>query len=84
MATQERRYQDGRNYARRQLEIDPLRELAFRQLLENLARDGQRDAALAQYERWKKRLAEDLGVAPDQETAALRRLIQEDRLRDPV
>src|SRR5262249_11947447 len=38
-------------YAWRQIEIDPAREEAYRQLMRLLALSGQRTAALAQYER---------------------------------
>jgi DNA-binding SARP family transcriptional activator len=57
--------------ARRQLEIDDLRESAWRGLMEALARDGQRNQALAEYEKCRQLLQAELGVAPAAETTAL-------------
>ncbi|MBN1657143.1 MAG: winged helix-turn-helix domain-containing protein, partial [Anaerolineae bacterium] len=45
-----RDYDRARHYARRQVELEPWREEAHRQLMRLLARSGQRSAALAQYE----------------------------------
>jgi predicted ATPase/DNA-binding SARP family transcriptional activator/tetratricopeptide (TPR) repeat protein len=61
----------ARRYAQRQIELDPWREEAHRQLMRLLARGGQRSAALAQYEACHSILARDLGVAPESETNAL-------------
>jgi DNA-binding SARP family transcriptional activator len=58
-------------YAQRQIELDPWREEAHRQLMRLLARDGQRSAALAQYATCRRILARDLGVEPEAETTAL-------------
>jgi predicted ATPase len=55
----------------RLLEIDPLREEAHRQLMRVLTLSGQRNAALAQYERCRHLLAEELGVEPEAETTTL-------------
>lgn len=55
----------------RLLALDPWREDAHRQLMLLLARSGQRDAALAQYETCRRVLAEELGTAPAIETVAL-------------
>ncbi|NJN55836.1 MAG: alpha/beta hydrolase, partial [Anaerolineae bacterium] len=44
-------YADGITYASRQLVIDPLRESTHRHLMWLLARSGQRQAALEQYEK---------------------------------
>jgi predicted ATPase/DNA-binding SARP family transcriptional activator len=64
-------------YARRQVELDPCAERAYRQLMHTLALSGQRGAALAQYETCCRTLAEELGVRPEAETTALY-----ERLRD--
>lgn len=64
-------YQAARGYASRQLELDPWREEAYRQLMRVLALDGQRSAALAQYEACKRILAEELDVEPSAETRKL-------------
>ena len=63
-------------YARRQLEIDNLREEAYCQLMKALAQFGQRSAALGQFEICRRLLREELGVDPCQETLHLQRLIQ--------
>ncbi|MEJ2210981.1 MAG: BTAD domain-containing putative transcriptional regulator [Anaerolineae bacterium] len=57
--------------ARRQVEIEPWLEEAHRQLMRLLARDGQRSAALAQYEACRQALSEELGVKPTAESVAL-------------
>jgi predicted ATPase/DNA-binding SARP family transcriptional activator len=69
----ERRGDDepARRYAQRQIELDPWREEAHRQLMRLLARGHQRSAALAQYETCRRTLARDLGVEPEAETTAL-------------
>lgn len=56
---------------RRQLEFEPWREDAYRQLMSLLWRGGERSAALAQYERCRKALEAELGVEPEDETIAL-------------
>ncbi len=57
--------------ARRQLEIDPWREEAHCQLMRAFMLNGQRNDALAQFERCKKLLLDELGVPPSSETVAL-------------
>lgn len=52
-------------------EIDPYDEVAHRQIMRALADRGQRAAALHHYEALRTTLAEELGVAPEPETAAL-------------
>ncbi|HNT74579.1 MAG TPA: BTAD domain-containing putative transcriptional regulator, partial [Anaerolineae bacterium] len=74
LATHYERRQDydrARRYAQRQIELEPWREEAHRQLMRLLARDGQRSAALAQYEHCRRALAEELGIEPDEETQVL-------------
>mgnify|MGYP001027510022 CR=1 FL=1 len=58
-------------YARRQLELDPLREDTHRQLMRLLNRQGQRGAALGQYQACRRLLADELGVEPDTQTLLL-------------
>ena len=57
--------------ARRQLELEPWREPAHRQLMRALAAQGERAAALAAYERCRQVLEAELGVEPDAETRDL-------------
>lgn len=61
----------ARQYAWRQVELEPWREEAHRQLMRLLALDGQRSTALAQYEKCRAALTEELGVEPTDETASL-------------
>jgi TolB-like protein/two-component SAPR family response regulator/Flp pilus assembly protein TadD len=59
--------------ARRLLALDPLREASHRQLMQLYAEAGERSIALRQYEICRETLGSQLGVAPDEETEALRR-----------
>ncbi|NHZ71691.1 MAG: tetratricopeptide repeat protein, partial [Aquificales bacterium] len=65
------KYALAQRYALRQVELEPYREEAHRQLMLTLARSGQRSAALAQYETCRRILNKDLGVAPAAETRSL-------------
>lgn len=78
-----RDYDRARCYAQRQVELEPWREEAHRQLMRLLARSGQRSAALAQYERCRRALADELGVEPDDETQALYERIRATRSASP-
>lgn len=64
-------YAPGITYARRILELDEWREEAHRELMRLLALSGQRSAALVQYEKCCRILAEELGVPPATETRQL-------------
>jgi DNA-binding SARP family transcriptional activator len=64
-------YEPARQYALRQIELDPWREEAHQQLMRVLALNGQRSAAMAQYETCRRILTRELGVEPTQETMAL-------------
>ncbi len=57
--------------ATRLLALDPWREEAYRQLMRALAYSGQRTAALAQFEKCRRVLDAELGVAPSLETIQL-------------
>jgi DNA-binding SARP family transcriptional activator/tetratricopeptide (TPR) repeat protein len=73
---------DGaKSYAQKQLAIEPALERACRQLMTALVRAGERAAALAEYERCRRELAEGLGVEPSRETDALYRQIRADEIR---
>jgi predicted ATPase/DNA-binding SARP family transcriptional activator len=58
-------------YARRQVEMEPWREEAYRQWMLALARSGQRSEALAQYEICRRRLSEELNAEPAGDTQRL-------------
>lgn len=64
-------YATGITYARQLLSLDPWREETHRQLMVLLALSGQRSAALAQYERCRQLLREELRLEPTAETTAL-------------
>jgi DNA-binding SARP family transcriptional activator/predicted ATPase len=64
-------YQAGIEAATQLLTLEPWSEATHRQLMTLLAASGQRGAALAQYERCRAILAEELGVEPEPETVAL-------------
>lgn len=74
-------FQNARRYAMRQLELDPWREEAHCQIMRLLALDGQRSAALAQYETCRRVLAEELGVEPSSKTRDLYEQIRSGSLK---
>src|SRR5690606_30378194 len=71
----------ARNFAHRELTLEPWREEAHRQLMTALALNNERSAALAQYESCRRLLAEELGVGPDAETTTLYEQIKAGKLR---
>jgi DNA-binding SARP family transcriptional activator len=70
-------------WARRLLELEPWREETHRQLMMWLAQDGQRNAALLQYELCCRALAEELAVEPDAATQALYARLQQQNSAKP-
>ena len=68
-------YETALTYAWRQLDLEPWQEEGHRQVMHLLALNGQRGAALAQYEACRQLLVEELGVKPTPETAALHKRI---------
>ena len=77
-------YPIGSEHARRLLELDPLMELAQRQLMRLLAYGGQRAAALEAYDHFRELLQDELAVEPEEETRALYAQIQAGELEKPV
>ncbi|MCI0581052.1 MAG: tetratricopeptide repeat protein [Chloroflexi bacterium] len=73
-------YLQARQYLERQLALEPWEEAAHRELMWVLARNGQRAAALAQFDACRQVLAQELGVAPTAETMALYEQIRAGRL----
>jgi DNA-binding SARP family transcriptional activator len=73
----QREYEAAIPYARRWLALDPLHEPAHRSLMILYARAGQRAAALRQYAECEKVLQQELGLAPEEETAKLYAAIKE-------
>jgi DNA-binding SARP family transcriptional activator/predicted ATPase len=64
-------YESALRHARRQIELEPWREEAHQQVMRLLALNGQRSAALAQYESCRRLLADELGVEPAEQTKRL-------------
>jgi DNA-binding SARP family transcriptional activator len=58
--------------ARRALQLDPLAENAYQDLMLALAAAGDRSAALAEYDQFSRLLREELGIDPLPETRQLR------------
>jgi DNA-binding SARP family transcriptional activator/predicted ATPase len=64
-------------YAWRRLELDPWQEEAHVHVMRLLALDGQRGAALAQYETCRRQLVEELGVGPSEQTTRMYQRIRD-------
>jgi len=64
-------YDEARQYVYRQLEMEPWREEAHRLAMKLLAIDGQRSAAIAQYETCRRVLNDEFGIEPEAQTTAL-------------
>lgn len=62
--------------ARRGLEVDPVHESFYRALIEALFRQGNRSGALAEFERCRRVLEEELGTTPDEATLALMEIVR--------
>lgn len=71
----------ARQHAWRQVQLEPWREEAHRQLMRLLALEGERSAALAQYETCRRILRQELGVEPMAETTALCEAIKREEVR---
>lgn len=69
--------QAAHRYCERQLALDPWREEGHCHLMRLLALEGQRSAALAQYDACRKILADELGVEPSSKTRELYELIRQ-------
>lgn len=79
-ALQQSAYSDAVTYARRQLEMDNLRESAHRQLMLANAHLGQRAEALAHYEQCSHLLRVELNIEPSAETRLLAKRIAAEEL----
>ncbi len=69
-------YGKALEFARKVLHLEPWREEAHLRLMRLFAADGQRDEALAQFERCRQWLDKELGIAPAESTLALATQIQ--------
>ncbi|MEZ4863492.1 MAG: BTAD domain-containing putative transcriptional regulator [Caldilineaceae bacterium] len=83
-ATNQGDFAQAVRYAQRQVQLEPWRESAHRQLMYALAAQGERSAALAQFEHCRLLLQTELGVAPDAETVALYEQIKKGDLHPPL
>jgi DNA-binding SARP family transcriptional activator len=70
--------------ARACVQLEPLSEHWHRQLMDTLARCGDRAAALAAYEECKERLLQQLGVMPDTQTRTVQLRILQGQSGEPV
>lgn len=73
-------YERAEAAARRQLEIDNLRDSAYRQLIKALACRGQRASALAEYSAYCDLLIEELNARP---TDGVKSMVEEIRANKP-
>ncbi len=73
-------YTQAYHYAAQQLDLDPWCEEAYRQIMRALAFDGQRSAALAQFETCRRILSLELRVEPGAEMQALFEAIKAGKL----
>ena len=76
-------YDEAEGYALRQLEIDKLRESAYRQLMQLYAWNGRQSEALSLYQDCVRVLDDELGSPPDETTTELYETIRENRLPAP-
>jgi DNA-binding SARP family transcriptional activator len=68
---QENRIEDAITHCAKALALDPFQEKMHRLLIGFYMKQGRHDAALAQFEQCRRTLADQLGVAPEQETLDL-------------
>ena len=73
-------FREAQSYARQQVEFEPWNEEAHRALMRTLALDGQRTAALHQFQIYCRILHDELGVDPSDETVALYEAISAGKL----
>ena len=73
---QAERWQMAQQYARHQITLEPWRETAHRQLIAALNGEGEREAALAQFDRLQEILSAELNIAPSLETVQLMQQIR--------
>jgi DNA-binding SARP family transcriptional activator len=79
-ALREGELETAERYGRRQLEIDKLRESAYRQLMITYAWNARQSDSLALYQEWVRIVGSELGASPDEATTALYDTIREGRL----
>jgi len=65
----------AQDQARAAVELEPFRESGYRRLMQVLVKRGDRAEAVRVYQDCKRRLADELGVAPSDETESLLRAV---------
>lgn len=80
---QRNQYKPALPFAYHQVELEPWLEEAHQQLMRLLAFDGQRSAAIAQFEACRRALSVELGVEPSTETRRLYESIRDGGLGTP-
>jgi TolB-like protein/DNA-binding SARP family transcriptional activator/Tfp pilus assembly protein PilF len=78
------RMEEALSYGLKLLSLDPLQENVHRTLMRLYAALGRHDAALAQYERCRRELSNQLGAQPEPETDDLARSIRTYRRDRPA
>ncbi len=71
IAIRQQAYAAAQAHAERQLALDDFRESAYQQLMEILARNGQRNEAMSVYERCRRLFNDELGMEPSARTTEL-------------
>jgi predicted ATPase/DNA-binding SARP family transcriptional activator len=79
-AEQQGELETALTFVQRQIAIDPLREAAYRQQMYILARQGERNLALAAFERCRAVISDELGIDPEPETLLLHQQILSDQI----
>ena len=77
-------YEEAIGYVRRQLQLDPLQEESHRRLMHLLFLNGQRSAALAQYDICRRLLLDELRVGPERRTTELYEKIRDGEIQLPA
>jgi DNA-binding SARP family transcriptional activator len=83
-AERDGRLEEGLAHGLELLALDPLQEGVHRTLMRLYAAQRRHDAALSQYERCRRELAEQLGARPDAEAEELARSIRSRRRAGPT
>src|SRR4030088_2053693 len=65
----------AQDQARAAIELEPFRESGYRRLMQVLVKRGDRAEAVRVYQECRRRLADELGVSPSDETEALMRSV---------
>ena len=81
-AFQDRRIEEAIEHLTNALSLDPLQEHLHRRLMKLFAAERRADAAMAQFERCRTVLRQELGIDPDNETTALYEKIRSRRMQE--